>query len=155
MGAVYFYHLTRSSLEVALPELLKRALGVGWRVAVRSATSAGMERLDQALWLGDEEAFLAHGTAGGAHDRFQPILLTTGALPEGFACLIAVEGAALAAEEVARVSRACLVFDGNDADAVAAARGQWKALTTAGIAAQYWAEDGGRWHMKAESAAPS
>ncbi|MEM1101745.1 MAG: DNA polymerase III subunit chi, partial [Pseudomonadota bacterium] len=36
-------------------------------------------------------------------------------------------------------------------DAVARARVQWKALTGAGVAAQYWAQEDGRWTMKAES----
>lgn len=153
MGAVYFYHLTHSPLEVALPLLLERALQAGWRVAVRGASAQGIERLDQALWLGRDEAFLPHGVAGGAHDAHQPVLLTTGALPEGCACLMAVDGATLAPDEVAGVERACLLFDGNDNAALEAARGQWKALTAAGLAAQYWAEDGGRWQKKAESVA--
>jgi hypothetical protein len=34
---------------------------------------------------------------------------------------------------------------------VQVARGQWKALTQAGCAAQYWAQDSGQWAMKAEA----
>jgi DNA polymerase-3 subunit chi len=45
-------------------------------------------------------------------------------------------------------------FDGADAAAVDAARGQWSALTKAGCAAQYWGEDGGRWQMKAQHPRP-
>ncbi|MCW8843703.1 MAG: DNA polymerase III subunit chi, partial [Rhodobacteraceae bacterium] len=32
-------------------------------------------------------------------------------------------------------------------------RGQWKSLTDAGCAAQYWSEESGRWEKKAEKAA--
>ena len=34
---------------------------------------------------------------------------------------------------------------------MAHARGQWKALTGAGCAAEYWSEESGRWEKKAES----
>ncbi len=45
------------------------------------------------------------------------------------------------------------MFDGGDADAVAAARLHWRDVTQAGLAAQYWSEDEGGWAKKAESAA--
>jgi len=45
------------------------------------------------------------------------------------------------------------LFDGTDPDAVTAARGQWKALTTAGCAAKYGSEESGRWEKKAEATA--
>ena len=151
MGAVYFYHLTRSPLDQALPMLLERALGAGWRVAVRAGDPARLDWLDQRLWLGAEDGFLPHGRAGGPHDALQSVLLTTGALPDGFACLMAVDGAEVTPAEVTVVERACILFDGNDPAALDRARGQWKALTGAGLAAQYWSEEGGRWQKKAES----
>ena len=46
-----------------------------------------------------------------------------------------------------------MIFDGNDPDALQAARAQWKALTDAGCAAQYWSEETGRWEKKAERGA--
>ena len=61
--------------------------------------------------------------------------------------------AEVAPEEVTRLDRVCILFDGNDPDAVQTARGQWKALTAAGCAAQYWSEESGRWEKKAESGA--
>ncbi len=151
MGAVYFYHLTRSPIEATLPMLLEKARGAGWRVAVRAREAARLDWLDARLWLGADGGFLPHGIAGGPHDALQPIVLTLGGLPEGFACLMAIDGADLAPEECQRVERACVLFDGNDPDAVALARTQWKALTDAGISAQYWSEDGGRWAKKAET----
>ena len=152
MGAAYFYHLTRHPLEVTLPMLLGKALQAGWRVAVRGQAPARMEWLDQKLWLGPDDTFLPHGLAGGPHDADQPVLLTTLAeAPNGASCVMSVDGADISAEEVARLDRACVIFDGNDPDAVAHARGQWKALTSAGCAAQYWSEASGKWEMKAEA----
>lgn len=151
MGQALFYHLTRRSLPETLAPLLEKSLERGWRVVVRGTDPESLDRLDQALWLGPEERFLPHGRAGGAHDPDQPILLTTASeAPNGAVCLIAVDGAAVAPEEAERMERVCIVFDGRDEAAVAGARAQWTALTAAGVGAQYWSEDSGRWEMKAE-----
>lgn len=154
MGAAYFYHLTRAPLEVTLPMLLEKARGAGWRVAVRGCDDARLDALDQALWLaGGEDAFLPHGRAGRPHAADQPILLTSEAqMPNGATCLMAVDGAPVEADEVARLDRVCVLFDGGDEAAIAHARAQWKALTEAGCAAQYWSEASGRWEKKAEKA---
>ncbi len=150
MGAAYFYHLTRGPLEVTLPVLLEKSLQAGWRVVVRGTDPAQLDWLDQKLWLG--EGFLPHGLSGGPHDADQPILLTTDAdAPNAAHCVVAVDGASVAAEEVEALERVCILFDGNDDGAVEAARAQWRTLTGAGCAAKYWSEESGRWQMKAES----
>ncbi|SFD98807.1 DNA polymerase III subunit chi [Roseivivax sediminis] len=152
MGAAYFYHLTRRPLEVTLPVLLDKALGAGWRVAVRGTRRDRLEWLDEKLWLGPEDGFLPHGLAGGPHDAAQPVLLTDRAeAPNGARCVMAIDGAEVAADEVRVLERVCILFDGADAAAVQEARGQWKALTGAGCAAQYWSEESGRWEKKAEA----
>jgi len=155
MGAAYFYHLTRRPLEATLPMLLEKALGAGWRVAVRGVDAARMDWLDQNLWLGPDDRFLAHGLVGGVHDADQPILLTTtSGMPNKASCLMTVDGAGLTPDEVQSLDRVCVLFDGNDPAALDLAREQWKALTTAGCAAQYWSEENGKWEKKAEAPAP-
>jgi DNA polymerase-3 subunit chi len=152
MGQAMFYHLTRSPLEVALPMLLAKSLQSGWHVVVRGTDTQRLDWLDRTLWAGSDEGFLPHGVAGGPHDAAQPILLTTGReAPNGAACLMAVDGAEVSPEDCAALTRVCILFDGNDPAAVEHARGQWKALTGAGVPAQYWSEEGGRWQKKAES----
>ena len=152
MGAAYFYHLTRSSAEATVQTLAAKSLQVGWRVVVRGRSDAFLDRLDELLWLRPEEGFLPHGRAGGSHDADQPVLLCSGAdIPNGAACLMSVEGADISPEEVQSLDRVCILFDGGNSDAVAHARTQWKALTGAGCAAQYWSEEGGRWEKKAET----
>lgn len=154
MGAALFYHLTRGPLEQTLPQLLGKARAAGWRVAVRGTDAGRMEWLDDRLWLGPDDGFLPHGLAGGPHDADQPVLLTTAPdLPNTAVCLMAVDGAEVAPDEVGRLERVCILFDGNDPSAVERARGQWRALTQAGCAAQYWSEESGRWEKKAESGA--
>ncbi len=149
MGAAFFYHLTDSPLEATLPMLIGKARGAGWRVLVRGRDAALLKRLDDVLWQGPEDGFVPHGMAGGPHDADQPVLLGDGQ-SEGFACVMSVGGADVSPDEVSALERVCILFDGHDGDALQQARGQWKALTDAGCAAQYWAQEGGRWVMKAE-----
>lgn len=151
MGAVYFYHLTRQPLEHTLPILLGKARGAGWRIAVRGRDAGRMAWLDERLWLGPDETFVPHGLTGGPHDSAQPILLTIGQEAANSPdCLMAVDGAGVVADEVIALQRVCILFDGNDPEALQVARSQWKALTDAGCAAQYWSEESGRWEKKAE-----
>ena len=149
MGAAYFYHLTERPLEATLPVLIGKALDAGWRIAVRGRDEALLERLDKHLWQGD--GFLPHGRSGGPYDADQPVLLTTGAATNDATCLMSVGGADITATEVQSSDRACVLFDGADEAAVEHARNQWRTLTDAGVAAQYWSEAGGRWQKKAES----
>ncbi|ARE39647.1 DNA polymerase III chi subunit [Rhodovulum sp. P5] len=150
MGAALFYHLTRRPLEATLPVLLEKSLAQGWRVVVRGTDEARLDWLDERLWMG--EGFLPHGRAGRGFDADQPVLLTTGAdAPNNPLCVMAVDGAAVAPEEAGALERVCILFGGNDPAAVEHARGQWRALTGAGVTAQYWSEESGRWQKKAES----
>jgi DNA polymerase-3 subunit chi len=151
MGEAYFYHLTRQRVEEALPVLLTRALAQGWRVAVRGREVERLKHLDEALWLGPQEGFLPHGLAGGPHDARQPVLLVAEGAEAANApdCVMAVDGAGLAADELGRLARGCVIFDANDAGQLAAARALWSTLTKAGAPARYWSQEGGRWEEKA------
>ena len=64
---------------------------------------------------------------------------------------MSVHGAEVSATEIAALERVCILFDGNDPEALDHARGQWKALKAAGASAQYWSEESGRWEKKAET----
>lgn len=151
MGAAFFYHLTRTPLESTLAMLLGKSLAAGWRVAVRGCETERMVWLDRQLWQGGKDDFLPHGLAGGPHDAAQPVLLTTAKeMTNAASCLMAVDGADVAPEEVQRLERVCVLFDGNATASLDAARVQWKALTDVGCSAQYWSEASGRWEKKAE-----
>jgi DNA polymerase-3 subunit chi len=148
LGNALFYHLTRSPAENLLPVLIGKSLQAGWRVELRGMQPERMERLDLHLWQGD--GFLPHGLAGGAHDARQPVLLT---LPGQVAanapsCLMALDGVEVETAELATLERTCIIFDGGDAAALNRARDQWKALTAAGVTAEYWSEESGRWERK-------
>lgn len=152
MGAAYFYHLTQRPLVETLTMLLGKAQAAGWRVAVRGTDAALLAQIDSALWRGPEDGFLPHGLAGGPHDAQQPVLLTTKPeAPNGASCVFSIHGADVTAEEIEKLDRVCILFDGLDDFALNKARQQWKELKAAGASAQYWSEESGRWEKKAET----
>ncbi|MCH2077361.1 MAG: DNA polymerase III subunit chi [Rhodobacteraceae bacterium] len=131
--------------------LLEKSLEAGWRVAVHGTDIERLKMLDEKLWLGPEDGFLPHGLAGGDHDAQQPVLLTTGEATNDPQCVMSIDGAEISPDMAQAKERTFILFDGLDGDAVQRARVQWKAMTGAGVAAQYWAQEAGRWVMKAES----
>ena len=148
-----FYHLTRSTVEQTMATILPRALAQGWPVMVRGCSRDTLDALDLALWLGPEEAFLPHGLQGGPQDSDQPILLGTGAIGNAARALLLLERAVTTPEETMPLERVWVIFNGADEAEVQAARALWSVLTGAGMAAQYWSEEGGRWEKKTEKPA--
>ena len=124
--------------------MLERSLARGWRVVLRCGSEAGMAGLDAALWTYRDDAFLPHGTAAAGQAARQPVYLTLGEEnPNGANVLMLVDGARATPAEMAGFERTCLIFDGGDAEAVAAARGDWRAVVAAGLPAIYWAREQG------------
>lgn len=150
MTEVLFYHLEDQPLERVLPSLLERSLERGWRVVVQTSSEERAEALDAHLWTYRDDAFLPHGTARQPDAAAQPVLLTAGAdNPNAANVRFLVDGAALP-EDAAAYSRIVLLFDGNDDDAVAAARIHWSQARERGLEATYWQTDeNGRWAKKA------
>jgi DNA polymerase-3 subunit chi len=148
MAVAKFYHLTRSPIEDAVRLILSRAYGEGIRVLVRGRDVPRMIWLDEKLWLVPQDSFLPHGMAGGDHDEVQPILLTHGpGLPPGRS-LMTIDGASITPDEARDCERLWILFDGTASDAVDTARAQWTDLTKAGLAAEYWSEESGRWQLR-------
>ena len=71
-----FYHLTRSSLEEALPRLLEKAYASGSRVVVRGGDAERIELLNRSLWTYGKDSFLPHGARSDGFAEDQPIYLT-------------------------------------------------------------------------------
>ncbi|HFA60280.1 MAG TPA: DNA polymerase III subunit chi [Rhodospirillales bacterium] len=142
---VGFYHLTRSRLEEALPRLLEKVLEAGQRAVVRVADGEQLELLNRALWTYRRESFLPHGTRADGFAERQPIYLTAGLEnPNGARVLVLVGGAST--EGMADYARCLDLFDGNDPEAVAAARARWRAAREAGHELVYWQQkEGGGW----------
>ncbi|MGL4974384.1 MAG: DNA polymerase III subunit chi [Bosea sp. (in: a-proteobacteria)] len=147
---ILFYHLQTQPLERVLPTLLQRSRERGCTVVVEASSPERVSALDDHLWSYADDAFMPHGTDQEADAASQPILLMTGAAnPNGAAIRFCVDGTRMP-EDVAGYERVVLMFDGDDPDALAQAREDWKRLKTAGQAASYMQQDeNGRWEKKA------
>jgi len=150
MTEVLFYHLQRQPIEKVLPQLLERSLERGWRVVVQAASDERVEALDAHLWTYRDDAFLAHGTWRESEAAQQPVLLTVqDDNPNGATVRFLIDGAPLP-QDAAKYQRIVLLFDGEDDDAVAAARARWTEVKAQGFDATYWqADEQGRWQKKA------
>jgi len=148
MASVKFYHLTQSPLERAAEMLLSRAVGMGMRVFLRGCDSLRLSQLDQWLWLNPRHGFLPHGMSDAPDSAEHPLLLGQGALPEGMKALMLIEGAEVDPAEIALLERVWILFDGLDGAALDQARAQWRSLKAAGVEAEYWSEESGRWERK-------
>lgn len=148
MAELWFYHLEKSELEQALPPLLEKCLQRGWRALVRGPIPERLAMLDDALWTWREESFLPHAREGQGEPQRQPIWLTgADGNPNGAKALFLIDGAEIG--DLAGFERACLLFDGRDECALAAARSQWKHAKAAGIEASYWQEKArGKWEKQ-------
>ena len=148
MVEIAFYHLTRSRLEHELPKLLARTLDAGQRAFVLCRNQASVAALDKALWDAPEPAWLPHGTAADGDAELQPIWLGMEATaPNGAKYLFLVDGAV--PPSFGAFDRIFDLFDGNDENAVAAARLRWKNTRDAGHTLTYWQQGPHRWQKKA------
>ena len=148
MADIGFYHLTRTALGQALPQLLARTVAAGQRALVVCGTEDSVKALDKILWQAPEPDWLPHGTEADGDPDLQPIWLTTAdSAPNGARFLFLVEGA-----ETARIGdfdRVFDLFDGNRDEQVAAARRRWTAAKAAGHSVSYWPQGPKGWAKKA------
>lgn len=148
MTDIGFYHLLSTPLDRALPRLLERAIGQGHRAVVYAGSAERVEHLNALLWTYDEAGFLPHGSARDGNPAAQPIWLTDRPEnPNGASILFLVDG--IAADDLTGFERCIDMFDGNNEEAVAAARTRWRAAATAGHALTYWQQTGKGWEKKA------
>lgn len=149
LADVMFYHLERQPLDRVLPVLIEKTLERGWRAVVQAGSEERLNAIDLALWTYADDSFLPHGTAKAGSAAEQPVYLTVGdETPNGAGVRFLIDGAV--PQSYAGMVRIVFLFDGHDSDAVAAARGQWKAAKDAGCKLTYWQQtEGGRWEQRA------
>lgn len=150
MTEVFFYHLQGQPLDRVLPTLLERSLERGWRIVVQAGSDERVEALDAHLWTYRDDAFLPHGTERDGEAAAQPVLLTVREQnPNGAHVRFLIDGVGLPVDAAA-YQRIVVLFDGDDADAVAQARTRWSEAKAAGLEVTYWQPDErGRWQRKA------
>lgn len=148
MTEIRFYHLQRTPLEVALPQLLEKVLEREWRAVVMTGSAERAQALNTQLWTYGRDSFLPHGTAEDGQAALQPIWLTHEEENlNGSMVLFLVDGAE--SEQAGKYELCCTLFDGNDEDAVARARARWRHYMDQGHDLTYWQQnERGQWEEK-------
>ena len=149
MTEVLFYHLQNMSVENVLPSLLEKSLERGWRAVVQSTSQERADALDAHLWTYRDDSFLPHATwrAGDAAD--QPVVLAVAeGNPNRANVIFLIDNAPLPAE-ARSYERMVLLFNGDDAEVLAAARAAWTDCKSRGFEVTYWqADERGRWQRR-------
>jgi DNA polymerase-3 subunit chi len=149
MTEVLFYHLQNRTVESVLPSLLEKSLERGWRVVVQSTSEERADALDAHLWTYRDDSFLPHATWRVSDAADQPILLTIAdENPNRASVRFLIDNAALPGDGES-YERVVLLFNGDDAEALSAARSAWTDCKSRGFEVTYWqADEQGRWRRR-------
>jgi DNA polymerase-3 subunit chi len=154
MTEIRFYHLERSTLESALPTMLERVLDRGQRALVVVGSKERLAALNALLWTYKPDSFLPHGAAEDGLVEQHPVLLAVGdAEPvesnvNKADVVFLADGAGIG--DLAGFKLCVELFDGADAEAVAAARQRWRDYKAQGHALTYWRQTDEGWKQEAE-----
>jgi len=147
MPQIAFYHLTKSSLEQALPLLLSKTLEAGKRAVVMVDTAKRAEALNNALWT-QSSGWLPHGSAKDGEAERQPIWLTDSQENLNDASFVFLADG-VECEDLSAYERCFELFDGVSPEAVQTARSHWKAYKDQGYDLTYWQQtNSGGWQKK-------
>jgi DNA polymerase III subunit chi len=116
---------------------------------VQSTSEERADALDAHLWTYRDDSFLPHATWRVGDAAEQPIVLAVGeGNPNRANVRFLVDSAALPVDSES-YDRLVLVFNGEDSDALAAARGAWTDCKARGFEVTYWqADERGRWQRR-------
>ncbi|MFT8444812.1 MAG: DNA polymerase III subunit chi [Acetobacter orientalis] len=144
MAQIGFYHLTRTTVADALPQLLSRTLANGQKAAIWCQNKTMLDDLDKLLWTITTPTWLPHGSSGILRPDLQPIWLSTEAdAPNNATFLFLLENRTY--ENTPTFERVFDLFDGHDETAVAAARTRWSTQKAAGHELAYWRQEERGW----------
>ncbi len=150
MTEVLFYHLQDTTLERVLPPLLEKSLARGWRVVVQTGSEERVDALDAHLWTYREDSFLPHGTWRDSDAMNQPVVLVMNDINPNSANVRFIVDSAGLPQDCAIYERLVLVFNGDDDEALSAARAAWTDGKSRGLDLTYWqADERGRWQKRA------
>ena len=145
MPDIWFYHLEKTPLTQALPDLLEKVVQKGWRAYVHGHDDDKIEALNNELWVYKAASFLAHGREGNDLALRQPVLLGTSGdmtnTPDVYVSVAPVDF-----PDISHIRRGLIVFEGADNAHLGWAREQWKRLKNEGADLAYWKQNAqGRW----------
>jgi len=148
---IRFYHLQTQSLDRALPALVAKAYSGGHRIHIRAANDKIAKTLSDAIWAHGQNSFIPHGTDKDGSAAHQPIWISANEENANNAgTIIITNGAEILPEAAKDFTLICDMFDGNNGEAVNAARARWKNYKEMELPLTYWQQnERGGWDQKA------
>lgn len=149
MATIQFYHLTASPLERALPKLVEKAYGAGFRVHLLFSAPERVDYYNQLLWTYHPDSFLPHGSGQDAAPERQPVFLSAALpAPNQPDLLLVTDGTEPPSAEAYK--RILDIFDGKNDTVVEKARERWKHYKDAGHEVAYFRQsEAGGWEKAA------
>lgn len=144
MAEIGFYHLTRTTVDQALPALLGRTLAANERAVILCVDEARADALSKLLWDQKDPDWLPNATARTKlPPAAQPIWLTDREeRPNQARYLFLLDGRTADLPDWARIFD---LFDGQNDAAITAARARWTAAKAAGHTLTYWKQTDRGW----------
>jgi DNA polymerase-3 subunit chi len=147
MTEIRFYHLERSSLDQALPQLVSKALQTGQRILVKAPDEREVERLNEHLWTYDPASFIPHGSAKDGRETDQTVFITsTDHNPNSASILFLTHN--LESADFLSYQMVCEIFDGRSPEHLSAARARWKQYKDSGHTVLYFQQTEKGWQQK-------
>lgn len=135
-------------MQRALPKLLEKIVATGNKALVLTGSEEEAEQLNQSLWTYNPDSFLPHGTMKDGRPEDQPILLSTETAPVNNATMLLITNGQ-PAPNPELFERVLDMFDGNNAESVAAARTRWASYKDSGYVLTYQKQtEAGGWEQK-------
>ena len=148
MQEVRFYHLTRSSAQVALPKLLHKTLERGKRALIKLPDEDAVHAWNDYLWVYEQDSFLPHGSIQDPDPDTQPLFLTHVDENPGCAEYLFLLGGA-DRQDLDNFDITAILFEGHNDAMVNWARDRWKQLSKTALTLTYWQQDErGVWSQK-------
>jgi DNA polymerase III subunit chi len=147
---VWFYHLEKRRVEQELPGLLQRGLERQISMAVVGPEPEKLKALSNKIWDHSETSFIVHALPNEPWAADQLICLCADDQPANAAGFrFYVDGAE--PQSLDGLTRASILFDGNDETSLAQARALWKRFKADNASIKYWKQDNeGRWKDQAQ-----
>jgi len=139
MAEIYFYHLEQIPLSGILPDLLRRGLSRGLRMAVQTSAQDNLEKISSMLWGAEDVSFMPHGYGDDTPDE-QPIWLSSDSENHNQAVFKFYVDGALPGE-IGNLQRALIMIDSNSEEALVSARSEWKKRKSEGHDVKYYKRD--------------
>jgi DNA polymerase-3 subunit chi len=111
---VKFYHLTKTPLEKALPQIMRKVVESGQRAIIRFADEDILKKLDDAMWTSSQKKPVPHGKKQDGFEEHQPVYLTLEEENPNNSKMIVNIGVESVDEFATGFESIIDIFDGND-----------------------------------------